>query len=105
MAATKYGRASDHIKGIGKSMDAIAGQDVLLVSYEYGQRTMRGEPAGFCALRISLDLDDPSKAEDYHAWSDSLGEKLTDLPLNSLPLVARFERVPTSSGFRVWTIS
>lgn len=78
---------------------------MLLVSYAYGTRTMRGEPAGFCTLRISTDLDDPSKAEDYHAWSDSLGEKLSDLPLNTLPLVARFERAPTSSGFKVWTIS
>lgn len=101
----KYGRASDHIKGIGKSLDGIMGQDVLLVSYEYGQRSMRGEQTGFVTLRISTDLEDANKAEDYHAWSDSLGEKLSEIPVNAMPLVAKFERIPTASGFRVWTIS
>ena len=104
MAAPQYARASEHVKGIGKSLETIAGKDVLLVRYEYTQRAMRGEMTGFVSLSISTDLTDPSKAEDYHAWSDSLGEKISDIPVNALPLVARFDRVPTSSGFRVWTI-
>ena len=100
-----YGRAAEHIKGIGKSLESIAGRDVLLVDYEYTTRQMRGEDAGFVRLRISTDLTDPSAAEEYHAWSDALGEKMTDIPRGSLPLVANFSRTPTASGFRVWTIS
>lgn len=104
MAANKYARATDHVKGIGKSLEGISGTDVLLMDYEYTTRQMRGEDHGFVALSISTNLDDPTP-EDYHAWSDALGQKVSEIPKGALPVLIKFERVSTTSGFRVWTIS
>jgi hypothetical protein len=102
-----YKRASEFQVGIGDTLDKIADRDVLLVGYEVSQRSMRGEPRTFCLLQIVPDYDNwdgnPNGVRLHHAWSDSLGEKLADIPVNQLPVVIRFTRVATSGGFRVWT--
>lgn len=111
---TTYARASEHVKGIGESLEKIAEKDVLLHSFTVSERSMRGEPRTFVAMQIST-IDDPANQQMFHAWSDSLAEKLSDLPgarsddngerttILTEPLLIAFERVATSGGFRVWS--
>jgi hypothetical protein len=103
----KYGRASDFNVGIGDTLDKIADTEVLLLSFDVKDRAMRGEDRKFCSLQIVYDPDgwdgDRSKAHLHHAWSDSLAEKLADIPVNALPVLITFKRVQTAAGFRVWT--
>lgn len=102
--AQKYERASKFAKGIGESLDTIQNRDVLLRSYEVSERPMRGDTNTFVALKIS-ELDQTDTIGDYHAWSESLATKLSEIPQSALPVVIKFERVNTSAGFRVWTFS
>ena len=109
-----YERASSHVKGIGESLEKIADRDMLLHGFEISKRAMRGEPKTFVALSLST-VDDPENVQLFHAWSDSLADKLTDLPAErtdedetrvytlAAPLLVAFKRVSTSAGFRVST--
>lgn len=109
-----YERASAHVKGIGESLEKIADRDMLLHSFEVSKRAMRGEDKTFVALHLST-VDDPENVQLFHAWSDSLADKLIDLPSEradedetrvytlSAPMLIAFKRVATSGGFRVWT--
>jgi hypothetical protein len=109
-----YERASQYVKGIGESLEKIDGRDMLLHSYSVSQRPMRGEAKTFVALNLST-VDDPENIQLFHAWSDSLADKLNDLPSERTdedetrnyalpkPLLVQFKRVSTSGGFRVWT--
>lgn len=100
-----YERAADHVKGIGKSLTGIEGQDVLLVGYEYTSRKMRGEDSDFVMLTIAVDPTKPDETEEYHAWSGPLGEKLQTIDPTRLPMLATFVREGTSTpGYKVWTI-
>jgi hypothetical protein len=108
MATSPYRRASEFATGIGDTLDKIADKDVLLVGYNVSQRSIRGEPRSFVLLRLwTNDPNDydgnPESASLYHAWSESLAEKLADIPENALPVLIRFTRVATSGGFRVWS--
>lgn len=113
-----YERAADKIEGIGSNLDKIAGRDMLLHSFILDERPMRGDDKAFVTMSIS-DVDSPDEVIKYHAWSDSLAEKLAQLSPNyvpgepltlpfsytlSEPLLVSFVRSPTASGFRVWTI-
>jgi hypothetical protein len=104
---TTYRRVAEFVQGIGDTLDKIADQDVLLLSYQVTTRNLRGEPRSFVTMRIVTKPDDwdgdPTAATLFHAWSESLAEKLQDLPENALPGIIRFTRVATSGGFRVWT--
>lgn len=116
MAADKqtYERASEYVKGIGESLEKIANTDMLLHSFSISQRSMRGEAKTFVSLELST-VDDPANVQTFHAWSDSLADKLRDLPNErsdedgvalftlASPLLITFERVNTSGGFRVWS--
>lgn len=103
----KYGKASDYNLGIGDTLDKIADTEVLLVNAEIGERAMRGEKKGFVSLSIVTDPEnwngDPNAVRLFHAWSDSLAEKLRDIPANAYPVLITFTRVQTAAGFRVWT--
>ncbi len=99
--AAQYQRASTFAKGIGDNLDAIQNRDVVLRDYSVSERPMRGETATFVSLEISeVDGDE---VKTYHAWSDSLAQKVNEIPKNALPLLIKFQRVNTSAGFRVWT--
>lgn len=102
--ATEFKRATDYVEGIGSNLDAVQGRDVILRGYEVSNRPMRGESAVFVDLRIS-ETDDPETVTQYHAWSDSLGEKIGQIPQENLPVLIQFGKTRTSSGFNVWTIS
>lgn len=109
-----YGRASDHVKGIGESLDKIADKDMLLHSFQISRRAMRGEDKTFVGMMLST-VDDPDNAVLFHAWSDSLADKLADLPATRVdedetrsytleaPLLIKFGKVSTSAGFKVWS--
>ena len=109
-----YERASEYVKGIGESLEKIANADMLLHEFYVSQRSMRGEPKTFVGLHLST-VSDPENVQLFHAWSDSLADKLRDLPAErsdeddvstfklASPLLITFERVATSGGFRVWT--
>lgn len=96
-------RGADFDTGIGDSLDKIAGQEVALLSYSISERSMRGEPRTFVEMQLDVNLD--GEARTYHAWSDSLAEKLSRIPTTELPVILTFDRVATSGGFRVWTFS
>lgn len=98
----QYSRASEFSRGIGANLDLVAGHDMLIHDYTVSERQMRGDVKGFVEIWLST-LDDPENKQFFHAWSDSLAEKLSELPKDSLPLVIKFMRVPTASGFKVWT--
>lgn len=103
----KYGRASDYNVGIGETLDRIADTEVLLINAEISERAMRGEKKGFVSLNIVPDPDgwngEPEGVRLFHAWSDSLAEKLSDIPANAYPVLITFTKVQTAAGFRVWT--
>lgn len=97
----QYQRASTFSKGIGASLESIQNRDVLLRGYEISERPMRGESTTFVAIQVSEVGDE--EVQDFHAWSDSLAEKLKEVPLDALPLLIKFTRVQTGGGYRVWT--
>ena len=102
-APSQYRRAADLVQGIGANLESIQNTDVLLKAFSIQERPMRGETRTFVKLSIAKDINKPEVATDFHAWSDSLAEKLGELPDDSLPLLIKFVRVATSGGFRVWT--
>ena len=105
----KYGKASDYNVGIGDTLDKIADAEVLLINADISERPMRGEKKGFVSLRIVTEPTvwdgNPSGVRLFHAWSDSLAEKLSDIPANAYPVLITFTRVQTAAGFRVWTFA
>jgi hypothetical protein len=94
-------RASDYDTGIGDPLDKITGQEVALLRYSISERAMRGETKTFVEMFIDVNLDGTEKM--YHAWSESLAEKLARIPTDDLPVLITFDRVATSGGFKVWT--
>jgi len=104
--APVYNRASQYVKGIGVSLDTLQGRDLLLRSYEVSERAMKGNETTFVALNLSeMEAGQPStEVIEAHAWSASLAEKLSEIPQSALPVIVQFVRVPTSAGFRVWSI-
>ena len=104
MASTTptYARATDHVKGIGESLETIQNRDVLLRTFSISERSMRGDKKTFVSMQIS-ELDNLDVVKDCHAWSESLADKLAEIPDSALPVVINFTRVATSGGFRVWT--
>lgn len=94
-------RASQYDTGIGDPLDKIADQEVALISYSISERAMRGETKTFVEMHIDVQKNGESKM--FHAWSDSLAEKLARIPTEDLPVLITFNRVATSGGFKVWT--
>lgn len=98
-----YKRATEYAKGIGESLDKIADKDVLLLTYERKERSMRGEPKTFVAMTIAT-VDDPTNGVSFHAWSESLADKLDEIPPDAFPVLVKFTKVSTAGGFKVWSI-
>lgn len=99
---TPFRRASEYAKGIGEGLESIQNRDVLVREYDVSERPMRGDMATFVSLKIS-ELDQLDTVTEYHAWSESLANKLNEVPESAFPVVANFKRVSTGAGFRVWT--
>lgn len=119
---SQYRRAGEVSPGIGENLDTILNKDVLLIRYSISERMLNrraGEqnadeeddsttPSGaqlstIVMLTIALDIDKPDDTKLFHAWSDSLAEKLAPINDEDLPLLIKFMRAPTSSGFKVLT--
>ena len=98
-----YARAADKIEGIGKGLDPIVGRDMLLHDFSITERSMRGDTKTFVALTLS-EVGTPDVVENYHAWSESLAEKLAQLDKAELPMIVSFVKVTTGGGFRVWSV-
>jgi hypothetical protein len=81
-------RASEFSKGIGGNLDTILGKDVTVVRTSIDQRNFDGE----LSTIVLIELEDGSL---YHAWSDSLAQKIAEIPHDAYPLVFKFIRVPT----------
>jgi hypothetical protein len=100
---SQYRRASEFSKGIGASLDSVAGKDVLLTGFTVEQRGMgEGDPKTIVYLDIAT-VDHPDDSVLFHAWSDSLAEKLGEIDKSALPLLILFEQAKTRGGFKVWT--
>lgn len=98
-----YERAADKIEGIGKNLDTIQGRDLLLVNFGLSERAMRGEDKAFVSLTLA-EIETPDEVEAYHAWSESLAEKLSQLDKGELPMIVKFVKVQTAGGFKVWSV-
>jgi len=98
-----YQRATDFSKGIGESLDKVAGSDMLLHDYDMGTRPMEGEQVDFVSLTLST-VSDPENKQLFHAWSQSLGLRLQEIPKEKLPVIVNFVQAKTRGGFKVWTI-
>lgn len=100
-----YRRASDVSQGIGKKLDEIIGQDVLLVNFRADQRPQgidRSEKT-ILMLTLALDPSKPSETTLFHAWSQSLSDRLVEIPGDELPLLIKFVKVATASGTNAWS--
>lgn len=94
-------RIGEFVQGIGERLDAIVDQDVTVTRVAVGERPMRGEIKPFVEIDV---LGDDGETVEYHAWSQSLAEKLGDIPDEAFPLTARFFKTRTSGGFEVWNV-
>ncbi len=108
MATTKqYKRASEFIKGLGESLDKIAGVDMLLHEFTIEEGRAIGDKENTLVTMSLSTVDDPENKQKFHAWSQSVADRLTELTNAEaeLPLIIQFNRVPTSKGFKVWAVS
>jgi len=92
MATTTIKRASTFSPGIGLKLDdpdnGIMDQDVTVTKVWIGERTYDGEMRPI--VLITLD-----NGKIYHAWSESLAAKMSEIPLDEFPLLFKFVKVPT----------
>lgn len=104
---SQYRRASDFIKGLGESLDKIAGTDMLLHEYVIEEGRAIGDKENTLVTMVLSTLDDPENKQKFHAWSQSVADRLTELTNSEaeMPVVIQFNRVPTSRGFKVWAVS
>lgn len=87
---TTVKRASTFAPGIGEKLDELLGTDVIVKSCWIGERTFNGEMRPI--VLITLDND-----KVYHAWSESLAAKMSEIPVEEFPLIFKFVKVPTRS--------
>jgi hypothetical protein len=104
---SEYRRASEYIKGLGESLDKIAGTDMLLHEFTIEEGRAIGDKENTLVTMELSTLSDPENKIKFHAWSQSVADRLTELTNAEavLPLVIQFNRVPTSRGFKVWAVS
>jgi hypothetical protein len=89
-------RAAEYAPGIGPNLDEILEKDVTVTKTAIEQRSFGGDDKTI--VFITLDT-----GEIYHAWSDSLAEKIAQIPLDAYPLVFKFSLAKTRAGFKVLT--
>ena len=101
-APSQYRRASE-FDTFGKNLDTVLGRDVLLRKFSVSERSItdretkeRGEKV-FVNLTVS-ELDDLDVTTVYHAWSEPLANKLSQIPDDALPLLIMFVKVPGAQG-------
>ena len=101
--AATYSRASEFSRGIGDGIKAkVLGKDMLIHDYEVEQRDYDGEPSTCVIVELST-VSDPANTQIFHAWSESLGVKIADLPKEKLPLLIKFFEADTKRGMKVLT--
>jgi hypothetical protein len=88
MATTTVKRASTFAPGIGKNLTDILDTDVIVTKVSITERNFEGEPRP-CVM---ITLEDGTL---YHAWSESLADKIAEIPLEEYPLTFKFVRVAT----------
>ena len=106
---SKFQRAAQYDQ-FGKNLDSVAERDMVLHRYSVGTRNIRDREtkgvreSSFVNVYLTeVDAPEDTEPVSYHAWSDSLAEKLAQIPDDAMPLLIKFVRVPTAGGFRVWT--
>lgn len=104
---TAYRRVGDYDKTFGKSLDEIDGQEVFLIDFSVGARSLttdgvQGEKP-FTIIEVAKEPDGP--VQTYHTWSESVAEKIGMIPKTDLPLQAVFKKIRTGGGFEVWDVS
>ncbi len=81
-------RASDYAPGIGKNLTDILDKDVIVAKVSVSERNFDGEQRPM----VMITLQDGSL---YHAWSESLADKISEIPDEAYPLTFKFIRVAT----------
>ena len=85
-------RASAFAPGIGYKMDdpehSIMDRDVVVTKAWIGERNFDGEQRPI----VILTMEDGTL---YHAWSQSLCDKIAEIPEDEFPLTFKFVKVPT----------
>lgn len=81
-------RASEFAPGIGKNLTDILDQDVVVSKVSISERTFDGEDRPIVLITLST-------GEMYHAWSESLAAKISEIPLDAYPLTFKFYKAPT----------
>lgn len=102
MATHKYERATAYVEGIGDKLDLLQGRDVIVHRVSIAERSMRGEMKAFVELQIA-EVNEPDTISTYHAWSESLAQKFSEIPVDKFPVIAKFGKVATAGGFQVWS--
>ena len=82
-------RAATFAPGIGKGIKELLNRDVVVVKASISERNYSGEMSPI----VIVTLEDGSI---YHAWSQSLCDKIAEIPDDAWPLVFKFVSVPTS---------
>lgn len=96
-------RAGDYATGLSPSLEEIRNKEVMLRSYETSERPMRGGLKTFVEVEVA-DIATGEAMGTFHAWSDSLAEKLGQIPEGEFPIEAMFVKEKTSSNFYVWSV-
>ena len=86
MATTK--RAATFAPGIGLGIATILDKDVVVSKAWIGERNFDGEARPI----VIVTLDDGNV---YHAWSQSLADKIGEIPEDQYPLTFKFVKLPT----------
>ena len=108
--APSYQRAGSFSNGIGNTLDALSGKDVLITELSVGKRRVFDQrqdatvERDFVHMVLAADPSKPEQTGEYHAWSAALAERLSAIPASSLPVLARFTRVKTANGFAAWVV-
>lgn len=107
MASSRtFRRVGDYDKTFGESLDKIEDMDVFIHDYSVGPRSLTRDGATqerpFTTLEVSETPDGPVRT--YHTWSESIAEKITAIPKDELPVMAKFVQVTTGAGRTVWDV-
>jgi len=100
-------RGASYVKGLGANLDAIQGRDVVLRGFTTEPRTIRGNDTTLVNMDISelnSKGDADTEIKEYHAFSTPLAQRLSDIPDDAFPVLVKFVKSKTGSGFSVWSI-
>jgi len=98
-----YRRASE-FDTFGKNLDTLLGRDVILRKYSVSERSITDretkERGDRVFVNIWINEMDNQEVEPlvYHAWSEPLANKLSQIPDDALPVLIKFLKVPGAQG-------